>query len=406
MLLVLIIILFSVIRYEPHLISPRHNIQESNPRCDNGLYVMTSLRGDKVEPKWKSPMIHDTSGNLVWMDPSHGETFGLSVQRYKKRDYLAFWERNDSLRHGEGTYIMLDSLYKQVYNFTAGNGRLGVFHDFTITEHGTALLTQYRYEEGGWGIGLHPQSYIWDSAFQEIDIETSEVLVEWHAYDHVDVNKSDFPSGSSGRANGFILWELGGRRNSFIDLSEGNATKFGWQHDARWTADHTRIDHSRGIHIALDFVTMTATLETSYVNPRKIISDSQGSMQTLPSGNVLILSGTDITLRGRNSKFFDTGAVQTYKVLKYPWVGNPTTRPKVRSLGGWVYVSWKGATEVRAWVLKGLDEAGGELKDENVRAERMGFETRLNVDSRKWNFVKAVAVDVDGKVCGELEAVP
>ncbi|KAH9219381.1 ASST-domain-containing protein [Leptodontidium sp. 2 PMI_412] len=455
---------------EPGLISPCHNIQQSNPMCDDGMYIMTSLRGDKVKPEWKSPMIHDTSGNLVWMDPSYGETFGLSVQRYKGIDYLTFWKGDDSLGHGEGTYIMLDASYKQVYNFTAGNGRLGDFHEFTITDHGTALLTQYRYEEGDWGIGLRPQGYIWDSVFQEINIETSEVLFEWHAYDHADINKSDFPSGSSGRnrysgydffhinsidkdalgnylissryyqclmyisgTNGSILWELGGRRNSFTDLSNGKATKFGWQHHARWTADHSGItlfdngaryklkptvDHSRGVHIALDLQAMTATLKTSYINPRKIISGSQGSMQTLPSGNILIGYGynaawTEFSAEGEvlcdvhigSQKFFNTGAVQTYKVLKFPWVGRPTRRPKVKSLGGWAYVSWNGATEVRAWVWKGLDEAGGELGVEDVRVERMGFETKLEVDCHKWNFVKAVAIDANGTVLGESEVV-
>lgn len=89
------------------LISPRHNIQQSSPECDDGLFVMTSLRGDKVEPEWQSPMIHDTSGNLVWMNPSYRETFGLSVQRYKGSDYLTFWKGDDSQGHGEGTYIMV-----------------------------------------------------------------------------------------------------------------------------------------------------------------------------------------------------------------------------------------------------------------------------------------------------------
>lgn len=74
---------------------------------------MTSLRGDKVKPEWKSPMIHDTSGNLVWMDPSYGETFGLSVQRYKGNDYLTFWKGDDSLGHGEGTYIMVRFLTRE-----------------------------------------------------------------------------------------------------------------------------------------------------------------------------------------------------------------------------------------------------------------------------------------------------
>jgi len=369
------------------------------------------------------------------------------------------------------TGAQLDSSYKQVYNFTAGNHRLGDFHEFTITEQGTALLTQYRYEKGDWGAGLAPQGYIWDSVFQEINIETSEVLFEWHAYDHVDINKSDFPAGSMGRnmysgydffhinsidkdaqgnylissryyqclmyisgKNGSILWELGGRRNSFKDLSDGKATKFGWQHDAHWTTDHSGItlfdngaryhlkptvDHSRGVHIELDLRAMTATLKATYVNSRKIISGSQGSMQTLPSGNILIGYGynaawTEFSAQGEvlcdvhigSQKFFNTGAVQTYKVLKYPWVGRPSTKPKVESVDGEMYVSWNGATEVKEWALKGLNEAGAELGvGEVVKVEKAGFETRVKVDCQRWKYVKAVAVDIDENILGESNAV-
>ncbi|KAH7371870.1 ASST-domain-containing protein [Cadophora sp. MPI-SDFR-AT-0126] len=455
---------------EPSLVSPRHNVQQSDSSCDDGLYIMTSLRGDKLESEWKSPMIHDTQGNLVWMDPSYGEIFNLAVQRYKDNDYLTFWKGDDSLGHGEGTYIMLDSSYKQVYNFTAGNHRLGDFHEFTITEHGTALLTQYRYEKGDWGVGLAPQGYIWDSVFQEINIGTSEVLFEWHAYDHVDINKSDFPSGSTGRnrysgydffhinsidkdalgnylissryyqclmyisgKNGSILWELGGSRNAFMDLSDSKATTFGWQHDAHWTNDHSGItlfdngaryhlkptvDHSRGVHIELNLQAMTATLKTTFVNPRKILSGSQGSMQTLPSGNVLLGYGynaawTEFNAQGEvlcdvhigSQEFFNTGAVQTYKVLKFPWVGRPSTKPKVGTIDGWVYMSWNGATEVKFWIVKGLDEAGAELqRSEEVQVERAGFETGVKIDCQKWKYVKVVAVDADGKVLGESDA--
>lgn len=237
----------------------------------------------------------------------------------------------------------------------------------------------------------------------------------------------------SGR-NGSILWELGGRRNSFKDLSDGKATKFGWQHDAHWTADHSGItlfdngaryhlkptvDHSRGVHIELDLKAMTATLKTTHVNPRRIISGSQGSMQTLPSGNVLIGYGynaawTEFSAEGEvlcdvhigSQKFFNTGAVQTYKVLKYSWVGRPSTKPKVESVDGEVYVGWNGATEVKEWALKGLNEARVELgADEVVKVEKADFETRVKVDCQRWKYVKAAAVGIDGNILGESRTV-
>lgn len=93
---------------EPTTISPRLNVLQSDPRCNDGLYTMISLRGDKVELKGQSPMIHDARGNLIWMNATYGETFGLSVQKYKGQDYLTFWQGDDSVGgHGEGYYYLV-----------------------------------------------------------------------------------------------------------------------------------------------------------------------------------------------------------------------------------------------------------------------------------------------------------
>jgi hypothetical protein len=94
----------------PEVISPRLNILQSSSRCDDGLYTMISLRGDRVELKGQSPMIFDGKGNLVWMNATYGETFGLGVQTYKGKDYLTFWQGDDSVGgHGEGYYFMVRS---------------------------------------------------------------------------------------------------------------------------------------------------------------------------------------------------------------------------------------------------------------------------------------------------------
>jgi hypothetical protein len=93
---------------EPTLISPRLNILQRNARCHDGLYTMISLRGDKVELKGQSPMIFDSDGNLVWMNATYGETFGLGMQEYKGQKYLTFWQGDDSVGgHGEGYYYLV-----------------------------------------------------------------------------------------------------------------------------------------------------------------------------------------------------------------------------------------------------------------------------------------------------------
>lgn len=350
----------------------------------------------------------------------------------------------------------------------------GDLHEFHISKDGTALLTQYLFEEAEFG-GVGPRSrkgYIWDSVIQEVDIETNKVLFEWHASEHFNIDESDFPSGSTGRnkksgydffhinsidkdhlgnylissryyqsltyingSNGDILWTLGGKHNSFKDLSGGQATKFGWQHDARWTPDHSgvtlfdngaryglkpTVEASRGVYIALDLQAMTAEVKNSYVNPRKIISGSQGSMQVLPSGNVLLGFGynaawTEFTPEGKalcdvhigSQKTFNTGAVQTYKVLKHAWTGRPLTKPAVKFVDGMIYMSWNGATEVVNWVLQSSTDGGlgvTSLVDVEMVAKTR-FETRTTVDCHRWHYVRVIAIDAKGQKLGVSEMI-
>jgi hypothetical protein len=90
------------------LISPQLNVLRHDPRCDSPLYTLISLRGDMVELKGQSPMIFDSSGNLVWMNATYGETFGLNVQMYNGKEYLTFWQGDDSVGgHGSGVYILV-----------------------------------------------------------------------------------------------------------------------------------------------------------------------------------------------------------------------------------------------------------------------------------------------------------
>jgi hypothetical protein len=92
----------------PDLISPQLNVLRYDSRCDSSLYTLISLRGDMVELKGQSPMIFDSSGNLVWMNATYGETFGLNVQTYSGKEYLTFWQGDDSVGgHGSGVYILV-----------------------------------------------------------------------------------------------------------------------------------------------------------------------------------------------------------------------------------------------------------------------------------------------------------
>jgi hypothetical protein len=95
------------------------------------------------------------------------------------------------------TKKQLDSSCREAYRLSAGNGMPGDLHEFHISKDGTALLTQYLFEEAQFG---GRKGYIWDSVIQEVEIETNKVVFEWHASDHFNIDGSEFPPGSTGRS--------------------------------------------------------------------------------------------------------------------------------------------------------------------------------------------------------------
>jgi hypothetical protein len=227
-----------------------------------------------------------------------------------------------------------------------GDGLTGDMHEFHITPEGTALITVYHaipYDLSP--MGGPTKGWLTDSIFQEIDIETGDLIFEWRASEHVattdtwrvwtggkdgtDYNHAvDFfhinsvdkdaegnyvVSGRhmsavykiSGR-DGHVIWQLGGHHSSFTDLSEsGRATNFQWQHHARLhtdangthllslfdngKSDQTALvpynERSRGVLMALDEIAMTVTLVQEYADPdTRILSDAQGSVQMFADG--------------------------------------------------------------------------------------------------------------------------
>ncbi|TGO88518.1 hypothetical protein BPOR_0158g00180 [Botrytis porri] len=212
---------------------------------------------------------------------------------------------------------------------------------------------------------------------------------------------------------GEILWELGGKRNSFKDLSDGKATAFSWQHDVHWTADRKgipffdngaryglelQVESSRAIHMSLDLEAMTVEIVQEYVNPRKILSASQGSMQVLENGNVMVGYGYNAAW----AEYTSEGEVlcDTFKVLKHAWVGRPDSVPDVKVVQNNVYVSWNGATEVRGWVLEGAKTDRGEGGEEGFQmvaeVQKSGFETKILFQRKAWCWVRVAGVDGEG----------
>lgn len=469
--------------------SPWLNIITTGDDCDDA-YTFIEPRGHSVPSP--GPVVLDNGGNLIWMETKYGQAMDLKVQTYKGNQYITFWHGGDSGWFGKGYYLMLDSSYNIFKNITAAGDLDGDLHEFQLTENGTALLTAYFSKPADLSAYGIKDGLLWDSGFQEIDLETGELLFEWRASDHYlptdslapyeayqgawdfyhinSVSKdvhgnylvssryvcaTSYISGTTGE----VLWQVGGKGNSFTDLSDGHATDFSWQHHTRLYHDKgnngsilltvfdnaqyyakslRRGAHSRGLLIDLDTAAMTARLRHAFVSPEEFLVPSQGSVNILTdSGNVLVGWGhtpawteydyeTGEVLCDTHlgaTKLANFGRVKNYRTFKSDWVGRPDTAPDaVLSLDeGAVYVSWNGATEVVQWVVQSAwaddegdsddtDELDGEdsLFDSRhldffdvANAAKEGFETKIDVtDLVIGRYLQVLALDADGNQLG------
>jgi Arylsulfotransferase (ASST) len=411
---------------------------------------IVSVRGRDPDPRYgdiftdasntvqPGPIILSPQGQLIWFSPIPGGRFAcdVEVQRYEGQSVLTYWQGyGGALPAGQD--VIVNHFYQTIAVVHAGTGYLTDTHEFTITPQGTALISAYQIIPANLtSVGGPAKGKLVDSTIQEIDIATGQVLWQWQAYGHVPLTDSyagkpgkspyDFfhlnsiqqlPNGNLlvsarhtwtvyeiSKQTGAILWELGGKQSSF---KFGPGAHFEWQHDARMEPDGTitlldngagagpqHQSQSRALRLRLNFKTHRVTVAKAYTNDPSLLSSSQGDVQILPDGNVLVGWGavpnvTEFSSGGRQvfSVYFHA-PVQSYRALRSHWSGQPTAPPAiaVRAVhkGTRVYASWNGATGVASWlVLAGPSPSGLKpVKD----FPKTSFETEMTVPSTKPYF--------------------
>jgi Arylsulfotransferase (ASST) len=361
---------------------------------------------------------------------------------------LTWWE-GEHTGYGQGEYVLVDGSYREVARVRAGNGYEGDHHEFLISPQDTALFTIYGKVHGMdlSSAGGPEDGKVLDGIVQEVDIESGEVLFEWHSLEHVSLEESydkpyDYFHINSidvdhddnlllsarktstvykiDRNTGKVIWRLGGKKS---DFEMGPSARFAYQHDARRQADGTitifdngninEVEQSRGIFLELDEKAMTAKLVREYTYPDKVRAATQGSMQVLPNGNVFVGWGSNphFSEFGKdgdllfNATFPAEG--ESYRAFRFPWSGQPDDDPALaaeRKPYGEVtlYASWNGATEVATWeVLAGSNPEA--LEAVGVRP-RKGFETEITVETTE-AYVGVRAKNGSGMLLGTAEAV-
>ncbi len=413
---------------------------------------------DEAGPGQDGCLILDNTGQPVWFRPLWSEDWDVmdfKLQRYRGEPVLTWWE-GPHTGYGRGEFVIVDESYQEVARVRAGNGYEADHHEFQITDQGTALFDIYgRTSTDLSSSGGPKDGTVLDGIVQEVDIESGEVLFEWHSLEHValeesyyepppdpklafdyfhinsvEVDRDDNLLVSSrttstvykiDRKTGEVIWRLGGKES---DFEMGPGARFAFQHDARRQADGTitifdngnvnEVEQSRGIVLELDEDAMKATLLREYTHPDKLLSDTQGNVQVLPNGNVFVGWGSEPVL----SEFSREGDLlfgaaypvesESYRAFRFPWDGQPQDEPSVAAEAGpnegevAVYASWNGATRVAEWEV--LAGPGPDRLEQVASAPRKGFETAVTVTtSEPWIGVRAK--DASGTELGAPEAV-
>jgi Arylsulfotransferase (ASST) len=392
------------------------------------------------------------AGHALWENPiANRETTNFRVQSYRGSPVLTWWEGIIELGHGVGEYVIADASYRTVRRVQAANGLRGDLHEFVITPRDTALLTSYVVERADLSaVGGSRHGTIQDAIFQEVDLASGRVLLEWHSLDHVALEESYWPVGADwdyfhinsvdldgdgnllvsarstralykiDRHSGEIIWRLGGKRS---DFAMGAGSGFAWQHDARRQPDGTLtlFDNgatpaveplSRGLILQIDEHAMSASLVRQYTHAH-VLSGSQGSVQLLEGGNVFVGWGETprVSEFDRSGKLlFDAllGAkYECYRAFRLPWTGRPADAPAIALAGTGraraAYASWNGATEIARWQLLAGETDRRLQPISRVRA--IGFETALPLSTRDGPIVAVEALDASGAPLGRSQAI-
>ncbi|XRQ10222.1 arylsulfotransferase family protein [Actinomadura welshii] len=407
-----------------------------------GLLLVTPFRGrDDADA-----LIVDDRGEPVWINRSGRLVTDLRVQTYEGEPVLTYWQgERRSGGYGDGVGIVLGRDYRRVAEVRAGNGVHADFHEFLLTDRGTALIIAYPEVTADMRpIGGPRNGRVLDNRVQEIDVRTGEILFDWSALEHLDITETLTPlrEGADGgpegqpfdpihvnsiqddgdtlllsarnsctlylldRRTGAVRWRMGGRRSDFP--LEGKL-RFAWQHDARWLPDGTLSlfdNHiteqekglSRGMVLDVDEDARKVRLVREFSDGRTF-GHYMANLQLLPGGNALVgwgSTGSVTEFAGDGRPVLEVSGVGngSYRAYRSAWSGRPAADPAVVAEPVddermRVHVSWNGATGVTAWRFHTGSEPSRLAVADTVR--RSGFETAATVPRARYVAAEALA---------------
>ncbi|TSI18487.1 arylsulfotransferase family protein [Brevibacterium aurantiacum] len=424
----------------PDLNPPKIDIDVSSqqPEDDNELETFLAPKGQTADDgeSWVGGLILAPDGEPVWIRQGSGQMWDLRVQEYRNEPVLTWWEGLAETPETAGEVVMLDDSYNEIARVGMGGDlahKTADLHETTITDDETMLLLSYiKTQTDLRSVGGPKDGWAWEGVVQEVDIASGEPVVEWRSLDDipVDQTQSKLKDGEGTEEEPFdyihlnsasvdddgdsllvsarnthaiyqldrksadVNWVLGGSASDF-EMGEGAA--FAWQHDAVRRDDgkitlfdnHAapRLGDSRGLRLDVDEGAQKVSVDTEYPAPDDRSSGSQGNLQELDNGNVVIGWGSEPYF----SEFTNDGKLlydatftggSNYRAYRFDWQATPSAPPTAtRSEPGEgitrVHMSWNGASDVAAWrILSGDSE---EQLEETAVVDRTGFETAADI---------------------------
>ena len=420
------------------------------------------LVDSRLQPVWFRPdCVTGCATQDVW-------TLDFGEQSYAGKPVLTWWQGalNPFGVSLSGADYVVDEHYRTVAIIRGADGWVIDAHDLAITgNHAWVSVTKtVPMDLSAYGGSAHGS--VIDTAVQEYDLKTGQLLDTWDPLVHIPLSDSYTKPNPTGApwdayhlnsiqigkgtilagfrstwaanlvntATGAIEWTLGGKSSSF---TFGPGAAFSWQHNVELHPNGivSIFDDeccaiggvkngavvfappngpARGLVLELNLSTHTATLVAQYLRNSQFHVAFTGSMQMLPSGNVVVGWGSSpyFTEYSKTGKVLLDAVWPTaglsYRAEVVPdWVGTPFFAPagavRTKHHRTTVYASWNGATLVVGWQVL----AGPNLKHLAVVAAKpkLGFETAIRL-TRSYHVYKVRALDEKGRVLRTSGAFP
>jgi EmrB/QacA subfamily drug resistance transporter len=415
------------------------------------------------------PLILDNKLQPVWFKPVPDKQVAsnLSLQSYEGKPALAWWQgvvtSTGATESGED--VVVNQHYQTVARLRGKDGWKLTLHAMVISGDDAWVTANKNIAKNLSSYGGAYNGALIDSAVQEYNLKTGQLLRNWDALEHIPLGDSRATVPTNGfpwdayhvnavdlTGNGSFLvsmrntwaaymvkidsgkieWSLGGKHSSF---KFARGAEFQWQHDValgvggntgpmvtvfddhccQLTGGGTSVPPtgpSRGLVLKLNQSTHVATLVAQYGNREGFKSEYMGDTQPLASGNTFVGWGsapyfTEYSATGKlllEAEF--PGSDLSYRTMLEQWVGLPLTAPAVaaRESGGktTVYASWNGATQVVSWRV--LAAASSSRLTTVATSTKSGFETAIAVPAGDRSF-EVQALDAGGHVIGTSRRV-